>query len=177
METTQDLELQDSILARREARAAERRALAEKFRRPVIALTLVYPGPRKDTPSARFVFREAEANIRPALEAAGYKVLSDSEAFPATGPEGLLVVDARAEALKHLMVELEDSHPLGRLWDADVIDTDGVPVSRGSLGLAPRTCLICDEPGHACARSGRHPLADVQRMIALCIADYCGLAA
>ena len=83
----------------------------------------------------------------------------------ATGPEALYVVEAHARELKQALVALEESHPLGRLWDIDVIDPDAGPVARASLGLPARRCLVCEEPAHACARSRRHPLDEVLQFI------------
>ncbi len=61
------------------------------------------------------------------------------------------------------------SHPLGRLWDIDVICPQNGLVGRQSLGESQRRCLLCDEPAHACARSRRHDtdlvVARVEQMI------------
>ena len=59
------------------------------------------------------------------------------------------------------MIELEDHHPLGRLWDLDVLAPEQGQLSRQDLGFPARQCLVCDEPAHACARSRRHPLARI----------------
>jgi holo-ACP synthase len=48
-------------------------------------------------------------------------------------------------------VALEQSHPLGRLWDLDVICPQDGHVGRLSLGLHMRRCLVCDEPAHVCS--------------------------
>ena len=32
----------------------------------------------------------------------------------------------------------------------DVIDADGVPMSRESVGLSPRKCLVCDNEARYC---------------------------
>lgn len=155
----------DAMLERRDARAAGQRTLLERFGRPVVSLTLVNPGPVKDTAQARFVFEQGQAAIGAALAAAGYAVLACENGCFATGPEALQAVDADPLALKCTLAALEEQHPLGRLWDADVIAPGGKTVSRQQLGLPARRCLICDQPAHACARSGIHPLADLQRVI------------
>ncbi|VTM50676.1 phosphoribosyl-dephospho-CoA transferase [Klebsiella pneumoniae] len=68
-----------------------------------------------------------------------------------------------------VQVRLEQSHPLGRLWDIDVICPQNGLVGRQSLGESQRRCLLCDEPAHACARSRRHDtdlvVARVEQMI------------
>jgi holo-ACP synthase len=154
-----------AMLDRREVRAARQRALVGRFGRPVVSLTLVNPGPVKDTMEAGIVFEAACAALRRTLEDDGYRVESAEESRLATGPEAMLVVDADALELKRALVRLEERHPLGRLWDLDVIERDATSVGRSLLGLPPRTCLACDEPAHACARARRHPLADLRRVI------------
>jgi holo-ACP synthase len=155
----------DAMLERRDARVAGQRSLLARFGRPVVSLTLVNPGPVKDTAQARYVFDRGQAAIGAALAAAGHAVLASEHAFFATGPEALQAVDADPLALKRTLVALEEQHPLGRLWDADVIGPGGKAVSRQQLGLPARRCLICEQPAHACARSGTHPLADLRRAI------------
>lgn len=50
-----------------------------------------------------------------------------------SGPEWMAAVCAPAMALKQHMSTLEMSHPLGRLWDIDIIDSDGKSLSRREL--------------------------------------------
>jgi holo-ACP synthase len=155
----------DAMLERRDARAASQRRLLGRFGRAVVSLTLVNPGPVKDTVEARHIFEQGFAAIEQDLGRAGYAVLAREGAGFVTGPEALWVVDADALAVKRALVALEDRHPLGRLWDADVIAPDGRGLSRQQLDLPARRCLICDQPAHACARSGAHALAELQRAI------------
>ncbi len=56
------------------------------------------------------------------------------------------------------MVEVEDTHPLGRLFDIDVIDTQGVVLSRDQLRFARRRCFVCGRDAKLCARNRVHPL-------------------
>ncbi len=86
-----------------------------------------------------------------------------------TGPEALWCVAHPASEIKAMCSTLEQSHPLGRLWDIDVICPQSGQVGRQSLGESQRRCLLCDEPAHACARSRRHDtdlvVARVEQMI------------
>lgn len=86
-----------------------------------------------------------------------------------TGPEALWCVAHPASEIKAMCSTLEQSHPLGRLWDIDVICPQNGLVGRQSLGESQRRCLLCDEPAHACARSRRHDtdlvVARVEQMI------------
>ncbi len=155
-----------AMLARREARAARQRALVARHARPVVTLTLVAPGPVKDTAAARAAYAAAREAIRCMLDDAGHAIEAAEDSLLATGPEAMFVVDADPLELKRALVALEERHPLGRLWDLDVTTCDGAGVGRAQLGLPARRCLVCAEPAHACARAQRHPLAELQRVIA-----------
>jgi holo-ACP synthase len=155
-----------AMLERREARVARQRTLADRHGLPVVTLTLVFPGPVKNCADARSVFAAALEAIRRMLDGAGHAIEAAEESLLATGPEGMFVVDADPLELKRALVGLEERHPLGRLWDLDVVTREGYGVGRAQLGLPPRRCLVCAEPAHACARARRHPLAELQRVIA-----------
>ena len=44
----------------------------------------------------------------------------------------MLAIDCPAEKIKILTTEIEETHPIGRLFDMDVIDTGGQKLSRPS---------------------------------------------
>jgi holo-ACP synthase len=162
----------EEMLARREDRVAARRRLQERHGRPAVTFTLVTPGPLKDTPATRLVYEEGRLALCRILGGPRYAVLECVDEILPTGPEGFRVVDADPVRLKLKLAALEDTHPLGRLWDLDVTDADGVAVSRATVGMPPRKCLLCDEPAHACARAATHSLAQLERAIRDRIDDY-----
>jgi holo-ACP synthase len=153
------------MLDRREQRVADQQALLSRFGRPLVQLTLVTPGPVKDTTQARFVFDQGLAAVQQALRLAEHAVLAQQGGYSVTGPEMLMVIDAEPLCIKGNMLQIEEQHALGRLWDVDVLEPSGASVSRQQLGWPARRCLLCDEPAHACSRSGQHALADLQRAI------------
>lgn len=153
------------MLARRESRYTSQQVLLRRFDRPLVQLTLVNPGAVKDTPQSHFVFDTGLGAMQEALVAGGHTVLAYEGAYFVTGAEMLMAVNAQALTVKRTLLALEEHHPLGRLWDVDVIDTTGAVVARRQLDVPPRRCLLCDESAHACARSRAHPLLDLQRAI------------
>jgi holo-ACP synthase len=94
-----------------------------------------------------------------------WPVLGRELCLDPTGPEALLVVDAGSRDLKEAATRLEDENPLGRLWDLDVIDPVEGAISRRTLGLPPRRCLLCREDAHVCVRSRAHPLHKLQNAV------------
>ncbi|WP_261858552.1 citrate lyase holo-[acyl-carrier protein] synthase [Photobacterium sanguinicancri] len=66
-----------------------------------------------------------------------------------------------AIALKKQLIQLESTHPLGRLMDIDVLNGSLRPLSRSNIGLPSRRCIICDDDAKNCARSRRHSLQNL----------------
>lgn len=163
----------EAMLAAREARVARQAAARAKFGLPLLSLSMVSPGPVKDGAHARQAFAVALAQLDELFLREGWPVHSRECAFAATGPEALYVVDASPIAIKRAAVALENIHPLGRLWDMDVLQPDGGALSRSQLGEAPRRCLVCGEAAHACARSRAHPLEALLCEIDRMIEEYC----
>jgi len=160
------------MLERREARTATQHCLLARFGRPLAQLTLVNPGAIKDTAQSRFVFDLGLGAMQEALSNAGHAVLGYEGSYFVTGPEMLMVVDAEPQAVKHTLMALENQHPLGRLWDVDVIDQSGISLSRRHLELPARRCLVCEQPAHDCVRSRLHPLSDLQQAVQNTIDAY-----
>lgn len=138
----------EALLAAKEQRAARQADWLAHYQRPVISLTLVTPGAVKDSIRYRNMMGVA-------LQAC------DQMLWLPTGPEALWCVDHAASEIKAFCTDLEHTHPLGRLWDIDVICPKDGLVGRQSMGENQRRCLLCDEPAHACARSRRHDTGEV----------------
>ena len=81
----------------------------------------------------------------------------------ATGCEAYIVLDLDPLAIKRMTTFIEDSGPLGRLFDMDVLRPDGSKVEREELGLDGRTCLICGGPAKLCSSRRVHPVAELQQ--------------
>jgi len=167
------------ILQSREDRARRQRELLDRYDGVVISFTPVAPGAEKGAPRFRRVFEAGRAAIEEALEEAGLTVLEEDRREGPAGFECLFALEEGpgghdkltekrggppGEAVsfpgrvKTLMMKIEETHPLGRLFDIDVLGPGGRPLSRFDLGRAPRSCLLCGKPAAECARSGAHPL-------------------
>ena len=161
----------EQMLAARERLAARQAHALARFDKPVVSMTVVTPGPEKDGWLPRRVMAEALGELEAACDSRSWHVPSRDVLWRETGPEALYVVDANARMLKTAMVELEDDHPLGRLWDLDVIAPQG-RLSRQDLGLPARRCLICERPAHACGRSREHPLEELLNAIGAIVHEH-----
>lgn len=150
-----------------EARDTRRDTQLELLRRypgavPVV-LTTNIPGPDKRTLRSVAIGREGMRTLLEALPSA--PAVSFIRDLP-TGFEGYAVVSGMsAPEIKNITVEIENTHPLGRLWDIDVIGIDGIPVSRTAGGDSPRRCLICGEDARVCMRQRTHSVNDLVEVI------------
>ncbi|QAT48762.1 citrate lyase holo-[acyl-carrier protein] synthase [Caproiciproducens sp. NJN-50] len=151
------------ILYARELRTNCQRRLLAEFGRPLVSFTLNIAGGRKAFPLAERTFREGKWLIARELERAGIPVAVYREDCGRTGYAGFYAVDAGAERVKRLAAAIEESGPLGRLFDIDVLRRDGTKISREDIGLPERTCLICGKPALLCSRSAAHPVEEVVR--------------
>lgn len=149
-------ELLTEILQAREDRAAKQRLLLEQYKKPLLCFTMNIPGPRKLDRDVSAGFFVGTRLLTDALN--GYPVLYREERLPVTGCEGYYVVDLPAAELKALAIEIEDTDPIGRLFDLDVIDTDGRKLTREELGHPRRKCLLCDNDAVICASTRAHSL-------------------
>ena len=151
----------DDILAARDARAARQQAMLQQGG-VLLSLTLVAPGAVKRSPLLDAIFAAALDAIRPLVDDARARI----EAVDDSGHHALYLLDGDAREWKMRVIALENRAPLARLWDIDIIDRDGVAVSRRDLGLPPRRCLLCDADAKTCARERRHSIAELQADIA-----------
>ncbi len=167
MNTTVTLE---EMLASKEARAETQKRVIEKTGCPLICFTVVMPGKEKLDRRARIIFEAGSRALSKALE--GYETPAWYELVKKTGHEGYYAVKADAKALKALTVSIEETHPLGRLFDMDVLDLSGRPLSRKETGSPERACLICGQNAALCVRSRAHSPEELDRKISDMVAEY-----
>ena len=83
-----------------------------------------------------------------------------------------LVTDLPALEAKRVTCDIEDSHPLGRLFDIDVMGADGMPISRQEVGGEPRRCLLCEHESRWCMRNHSHSQEELMSHIEKLVNDY-----
>ena len=138
----------EDILRARDTRANAQRRLLRAYRLPLVSFTMNIAGPVKSSPLIELAF---DAGLEALYDALGQPAAAEV-IRPATGCEALLVYDRPAAAMKAACLALETTAPIGRLYDLDVLDTDGSKLSRSE----PRTCLVCGGPVAVCSRSRAH---------------------
>ena len=166
----QPISLQE-MLAAREARAFLQSQLLATYHAPLISFTMNIAGPIKNSPLIREGFLLGLSQLLEALNAAKISILFQKETSSPAGNEVFLVTDAPEHLIKQITCDLEDGSDLGRLFDMDVIRSDGSKVEREELGLSPRRCLICSGPARICARSRAHSVPELQERTTVLLTD------
>ena len=154
----QEITLSEILLAREE-RVAIQNALLDEYRVPVVSFTMNMAGPVKVTALSHRAFLWGMEQLRLGFLQNRMPVLQDRSRSLPTGDEGYFAVDAPAEAVKALCVEIEETFGVGRLFDMDVIGLDGKKLERG----AERPCIVCGKPGRGCASRRVHTAAEVRK--------------
>ena len=149
------------MLARREQRASAQNSFLARYHSPLVSFTMNIPGPVKTNDSIRRAFDIGQILILEGLARLGAKILAVSEIHEDTGDELLLAVNADPEIIKDMAEAIEDSSPLGRLFDIDIIGSNGRKLSRKDF----RKCIICGKQAQDCARSRAHSVSDLQRAV------------
>ena len=154
------------LLASRDARhATQQKLLAEHPGKTLVCLTVVMPGNVKRNHQSLCAANAAVEAIR---EAFHLNDMSDAEREAVlterdlnTGYEAYLITPLPLLEAKRIAVTIEDTHPLGRLFDIDVINSDGIPVARNDIGEKPRRCLVCEHEARYCMRMRWHTQEEI----------------
>ena len=154
------------ILDAREMRAEKQKDILNRFKRPVISFTMNIAGPLKVSP---LIIRSFFEGIRLLKE----KLLKDIILYEkielkTTGCEAFFSVNNKAEEIKKITSDIEESIGLGRLFDMDVIDTDFKKTEREN----PRTCLVCGKAGKICSAGRLHSVEELQNKTKKVMEDY-----
>ncbi|MCR4784616.1 MAG: citrate lyase holo-[acyl-carrier protein] synthase [bacterium] len=155
----------EELLASRDLRNDCQQQLLHLYQnKPLISFMVNMPGPVKLCELTRELHVACLEELRRAFVGS---ILYQEVKLLNTGAEGYLVIDSVPEEVKRRACGLEDGHPLGRLWDIDVHTLDG-QISRETLKLPVRRCLLCNNPAPVCARSRAHTVEElVEKIVAI----------
>lgn len=146
----------NDVLNAREARVRLQQQFLAEYQCSLICFTMNIAGPVKIDPAIQRSFQSG-------LDALLARIPADSirrqyvDLAP-TGCTAMLAVAMDGDTLKSICVELEDSTPMGRLYDMDVLTSSGIKLERKKQ----RGCLVCGAPGRECAASRRHSVQELQ---------------
>lgn len=155
------------LLDSRDRRARRQGELLSQFPgRALLCLTVQLPGPEKRNALSLKIARAGVEAIEKRFNPV-FRETNDLE----TGFEGFFIVDGQPLEVKRAAAELEDTNPLGRLMDLDVIGPEG-PIGRADIGLQERRCLLCENPARYCMRAGSHTQDELMAKIKQLVSSY-----
>lgn len=150
------------ILDAREMRANHQTKLIQAYQRPLLCFTMNIAGPIKNSLLIRECFLLGVRDLKMHIQGKGGKILHEEIFTERTGNTAYYVSDLSAQILKQIACEIEDRDCLGRLFDMDVLLTNGSKMSRSRFGLSDRSCLICNKEAKECSSRRAHNLEKIQ---------------
>lgn len=146
------------ILESREHRAMMQKNILKKNPSPLICFTMNIAGPVKTSPKIVRAFDYGLGQLEKQLFK--YEIHTKNVEYDKSGPTAYISVSAPANDLKKICTDIEESCPLGRLFDMDVLDQSGTKLARES----ERSCIVCKKKGRSCAAGRLHPLEEILRI-------------
>ena len=160
----------DQLLTSKEQRSKRQLELIAQYpASTLVCLTVIMPGNVKRNFHSLIV---AQAAMTAMVNAFSSSIVNLEARDLVTGYEAYLTTSLTQREAKQLACEIEDEHPLGRLFDIDVITPTGEPIARTSIGFEPRKCLMCDNEARFCMRNHTHTQEELHQCIARLIEDY-----
>ena len=160
----------DKLLASRDRRVEMQHQLRAKYpNSTLVCLTVIMPGNIKRNLSSLIVSQAAINSLLGRFEGKIVDVITrDLE----TGYEAYILTSLSQREAKLIACDIEDNHPLGRLFDIDILDNDSVPLKREIVGSNPRRCLVCNNDARYCMRNRTHTLQELNEQIQKMIDSY-----
>lgn len=153
------------MLEAKEKRYYKIKSLTEKFESPVLSFMLNIPGEDKNFKEAVDFHKKYIEKIKNILEENKIKILFEDYEDLITGMEYIGVLEADGREIKKLMMEVEEASIGGRLLDLDIYDKDFSQISRSSLGLPERKCIICGDTARTCIKEERHDIRELEEKV------------
>lgn len=144
------------ILDARENRVQIQQEMLQKSPSCLLSFTLNIPGPVKVLPYTKWTYEVGISIILKGISLLNGVIIEQKEVKKDTGWEAFFALNLHPEDMKAYLLGQEEQHPLGRLFDFDILRADGRKLSRQELGFLERTCLLCGNPAFLCGRSRTH---------------------
>ncbi len=164
----ENVELTD-MLNCRERRAKKQKQFLDKYHSTIISFCMNIPGPIKTNEEITRIFHDGVHDILKYLQNNHITILESIEYNEKTGNELILAIDSQDhKGIKNAMTNIEETHSMGRLFDIDIIDSNGNKMSRNTF----RKCFICNCQAQECAAKRKHSVPEMQQFIDLKIHEY-----
>lgn len=153
----------EDILKARDMRVQYQQYLLKNHRSTIVSFKLNIPGPVKYNSLIKKIFDEGVSAFKQKCDEFLMTIVKEKIVYEKSGPEYFAVFSVSSNMtlylIKKLSTYIEETHPLGRLYDFDVLDADGKQLSRSDIGMKPRKCLLCENNAFECGRSRTHEIS------------------
>jgi holo-ACP synthase len=156
----------ERILLGREQRYQLETEILDKYRLPILVATVNYPGLQKNDETASYIFGTLLNRLE---EMEFLHTFQDSND---AGPYFIGIFMDNPMEIKKKAVKNEEKHPLGRLFDIDVIGYPYHKISRANMQKRPRICLVCKDNYVSCMREKKHTTEDLLETIKSMVEVY-----
>lgn len=154
------------LLDLREERDHFEKELLEKYHGTLLTIRANFPGAdkrhEKADLAAVILYEDVKNHFNP---------FHEERIQNAEGMILFLLLKEKSIEVKRKIIEIEETHPLGRLLDMDVRD-DMKIWSRRDFNLPGRKCYLCDELAIHCVRSEKHGKEEVIKHFIKTVDDY-----
>lgn len=154
------------VLSARERRAELQKKLIAEYKATVISFTMNVAGPVKNTPLIERAFEYGFQKLRSQLPKD--KIFFEHTTTDFCGCEAMIAIGMDAKEAKDICVSIEEESHLGRLFDMDVINTDGDKLDR----MTERSCIVCGKAGRGCAAGRIHSVDEIVAVTNKIIIDH-----
>jgi holo-ACP synthase / triphosphoribosyl-dephospho-CoA synthase len=151
----------NELLDAREMRLRYIHELIKSSGRPVVVIKSNTPGSNKNTKDAYVLVRLFLLELKKHIEVASSVMLDCKD-----GPYALLSIQVTdLISTKKMLVDIEETHELGRLIDLDLYMDATYSISRVNLSLTSRRCFMCEEDARICSRNQTHETYELLEFI------------
>lgn len=151
----------EELLLSREKRSQKQMDLIDQYGMTLISFTLNIPGAVKSSERLSKVQKKGMDVLHEVCESNHIPIIFEEYLNFKTGDETYLLVNHGAIDMKKKTSKIENEHALGRIFDIDIFDAQGKPISRDCIGESKRKCIICDQETIFCRRTNRHTSEEV----------------
>ena len=154
------------ILDAREKRFELQQNLLATHKTTLISFTMNIAGPIKNSPVIDRAYKYGLAELLRLLP--DEKIVAKHTESDHCGPLAMMLVDLDAETVKDICVSIEEGSRIGRLYDMDVLDSEGKKLDRKSA----RACIVCGKIGRECAAGRLHPVEEITAVTNKIISEH-----
>ena len=139
----------------------------------IVSLGMNIPGPVKCSSLIYCAFDEGIQKLERLIREQGGEVLHKRILNEDAGYAAVYSIRGiDSYKIKKETILLEDTHPLGRLWDIDIVRQDGLAVGRNMIVRRRRKCFLCSCSAGECGRSRKHEVGELQKRVVEIILNW-----